>query len=71
MAEQSSLSPKDAEKEEKLIIRQFADKDRRDWWLNYKHWTIVDNKPFLCAGGMFIEEEYQHMLKYLKSKKLI
>jgi len=57
-------------KEDKLIIKQFKN-SKNDWWLAMKHWTIIEGKPFLAAGGMFVQEEYDHIYKYLKGKKLI
>ena len=55
---------------EKLTVRQFKSSNN-DWWLNLKHWTIINGELILAAGGLDITEERIHMEKYLKSKKLI
>jgi len=61
---------KKKETEDKLLIRQFRD-GRQSWWLAMKHFQILDGQLICAAGGEPAQEELDHMLKYLKSKKLI
>jgi len=31
----------------------------------------MDGELILCAGGLFLQEDYDHVLKYFKQKKLL
>lgn len=62
--------PTKKNQKDKITVKQFKD-GRMDWWVNMKHYTIQDNKPFLVAGGIEEKEETEHFRKYLKRKKLI
>jgi len=58
-----------AEKD-KLTVKQFKD-GTQNYWLNMKHYALINGEITLCAGGMLVEEEVEHLRKYLKTKKLI
>lgn len=55
--------------EEKITVRRFKD-GRDSWWVAGKHWTILEGRPYLAAGGMFVQEEYDHFIAYLKRNKI-
>lgn len=55
---------------EKITVRQFPDKSM-NWWVGYKHYKLIEGVPTLCAGGLEDEAEREHLIKYLKRKKLI
>lgn len=53
-----------------IRVKQFKDKTH-NWWVGYKHYTLVNGKPMFVAGGVEDEKETEHFIKYLKNKKLI
>ena len=59
-----------AEKEDKLIVRAFKE-DKTSVWCNMKHFKIIDGELILAAGGLLDESEYNHVLKYFRTKKMI
>lgn len=59
-----------AEKEPKDIIKQFKN-DPQSCWLRMIHWRVIEGELVLCAGGVKIEEEYQRVYKYFRTKKMI
>jgi hypothetical protein len=61
---------KKKETEDKLLIRQFRD-GRLSWWLAMKHFQLLDGKLICASGGETTQEELDHMLKYLRNKKLL
>jgi len=61
---------KKKETKDKLLIRQFHD-GRPSWWLAMKHFQLLDGKLICTAGGEPTQEELDHILKYLKNKKLL
>lgn len=61
---------KKKETEDKLIIRQFRD-GRHSWWLAMKHFQLLNGELICAAGGEPTQEELEHIMKYLRNKKLI
>jgi hypothetical protein len=61
------LAAKKQTEQDKLLVRTFKD-GSQNWWLNLKHFTIIDSKLICAAGGVPTEEERVHMEKYLKTK---
>ncbi len=61
---------KKKETEDKLIIRQFRD-GRPSWWLAMKHFQLLDGELICAAGGEPTQEELDHIIKYLRNKKLL
>lgn len=59
-----------AEKETKDIIKPFKN-DPSSIWLRMIHWRVIEGEVVLCAGGIKVEEEYQKVLKYFRTKKMI
>ena len=55
---------------EKLVIRKFKNSDKDVWYSN-KHFGIIEGVLQLCAGGLYDEEEFLHVQKYFKTKKLL
>lgn len=65
------MPPKKKTSEDKLTVRQFRD-GSQNWWCAMKHFTLDENKNIvLCAGGLWVEEEVEHLRRYLKTKKLL
>jgi hypothetical protein len=58
------------EKETKDIIKQFKN-DPYSIWLRMIHWRVIEGELVLCAGGIFEQSEYDRVLKYFRTKKLI
>ena len=56
--------------EKEYRIKQFKDKDL-SWWVGYLHYSLIDGKPTLVAGGIETAESLAAITKYLKTKKLI
>jgi len=56
--------------EDKLIVKQFKD-GSKNWWCDNKHYSLIDGELILAAGGMESETVRLHMLKYLRTKKLL
>jgi len=61
---------KKKETEEKLLIKAFK-QDSQSVWCNLKHWRVIDGELVLCAGGLLYEDEYNHVLRYFKNKKML
>jgi hypothetical protein len=61
---------KKKETEDKLIIRQFRD-GRNSWWLSGKHFQLLDGELICAAGGEPTQQELDHIIKYLRNKKLL
>lgn len=57
-------------KENKITVKQFRD-GSQNWFVNFKHYKLIEGVPTLCAGGLEDKEETEHFIKYLKRKKLI
>jgi len=57
-------------KENNFTVRKFKNSDN-DWWCEMKHFTILNGELILAAGGIETEELRNHMIKYLKGKKLL
>lgn len=59
-----------ADKKE-IVVRQFRD-GTNNFWCALKHFRLTEDKEIiLCGGGLWIEEEVEHLRKYLKRKKLL
>jgi hypothetical protein len=57
-------------KETKEVIRPFKT-DSNSCWFMTKHWIIINGELILAAGGIFQQEEYDHVYKYFRAKKMI
>jgi hypothetical protein len=55
--------------EEQYRVRQFKDMSL-NFWVNYLHYTILDGKLFLAAGGIETPESREAIEKYLKRRKI-
>lgn len=57
--------------EEKITIRRFKD-GSMNFWAQYRHYYLTEDKQLiLCAGGDESEEHRQKLIQYLKRNKLI
>lgn len=56
--------------EDKLLVRAFK-QDNMSIWCAGKHWQVINGELVLAAGGLFEQNEYDHVYKYFRSKKLI
>lgn len=54
----------------KEIIKPFKN-DTNSIWYKVKHWRIMDGKLILAAGGVFDQEDYNHVEKYFQKKGLL
>ena len=62
--------PDKKETVEKLIVKGFRD-GSHNFWLNLKHFTILNGELICASGGEPTDEEISHMKKYIKAKKLL
>jgi len=59
-----------AKKETTEVIRSFKE-DKSSCWYLLKHWKVMDGELILCAGGIFYQDDYDHVYKYFRTKKMI
>jgi len=56
--------------EKEYRVKKFKNSDK-DFWVSYLHYSLIDGKPTLVAGGIETVESLAAITKYLKTKKLI
>lgn len=50
------------------MIKRFKD-GSNNWWVNGKHYAITNGKPILVSGGVYLQEDENELIEYLKNKK--